>query len=151
MLWNNIKTLKPDKFQRYTGIKPQTFEKMVETVKQWELTNRNPKSRPHSFCIEDRLLIMLSYYREYITYFHLAQKYSIHETTAYRIVVKMENILIKSGIFSLPKSSSIPTDTNLEVVIIDASESPIEKPKSTKHQKKNYSGKKNDTPKSSNY
>jgi Helix-turn-helix of DDE superfamily endonuclease len=151
MYWNNLKLLTPDKFQRYTGIKLPTFERMVETVKTWELLNRNNRSKPHNFSIEDRILIMLCYYREYITFFHLALKYQIHESTAFRIVVKIENILIKSGAFSLPKSSSIPTDTTLEVVVIDASESPIERPKSTKHQKKNYSGKKNDTPKNSSY
>jgi Helix-turn-helix of DDE superfamily endonuclease len=151
MYWNNLKLLTPDKFQRYTGIKLPTFERMVETVKTWELLNRNNRSRPHNFSIEDRILMMLCYYREYITFFHLALKYQIHESTAFRIVVKIENILIKSGAFSLPKSSSIPTDTTLEVVVIDASESPIERPKSTKHQKKNYSGKKNDIPKNSSY
>jgi Helix-turn-helix of DDE superfamily endonuclease len=151
MYWNNLKSLTPDKFQRYTGVKIPTFERMVETVKNWELLNRNNRSRPHNFSIEDRILIMLCYYREYITYFHLALKYGIHETTAYRIVVKIENILIKSGAFSLPKSSSTPSDATLEVVVIDASESPIERPKSAKHQKKNYSGKKNDILKNSNY
>jgi Helix-turn-helix of DDE superfamily endonuclease len=151
MYWNNLKLLTPDKFQRYTGIKLPTFERMVETVKTWELLNRNNRSRPHNFSIEDRILMMLCYYREYITFFHLALKYQIHESTAFRIVVKIENILIKSGAFSLPKSSSVPSDTTLEVVVIDASESPIERPKSTKHQKKNYSGKKNDIPKNSSY
>jgi hypothetical protein len=151
MYWNNLKSLSPNKFQRYTGVKTPTFERMVQTVKNWELVNRNPRSRPPTFCIEDRILIMLCYYREYITYFHLGVKYDIHETTAYRIVVKIENILIKSGAFSLPKSSSVPSDTNLEIVVIDASESPIERPKSAKHQKKNYSGKKNNILKNSNY
>jgi hypothetical protein len=151
MYWNNLKSLAPDKFQRYTGVKLPTFERMVETVRTWELLNRNKRSRPHNFCIEDRILIMLCYYREYITFFHLALKYQIHESTAFRIVVKIENILIKSGAFSLPKSSSIPSDATLEVVVIDASESPIERPKSPKHQKKNYSGKKNDILKNSNY
>jgi Helix-turn-helix of DDE superfamily endonuclease len=151
MYWNNLKSLTPNKFQRYTGVKIPTFEKMVQTVKNWELLNRNPRSRPPNFSIEDRILIMLCYYREYITYFHLGVKYGVHETTAHRIVVKIENILIKSGVFSLPKSSSIPSDTNLEIVVIDASESPIERPKSAKHQKKNYSGKKNDILKNSNY
>jgi hypothetical protein len=151
MHWETLKNKSDSDFQRYTGIKPPTFEKMTETVQKYELANKNPKSRPHTFSIEDRILIMLCYYREYLTYFHLGIKYNIHESTAFRIVVHIENILIKSGAFSLPKSSSIPTDTQLEVVVIDASESPIERPKSAKHQKRNYSGKKNDTPKNSNF
>jgi hypothetical protein len=151
MHWETLKNKSDSDFQRYTGIKPPTFEKMVETVQKYELKNKNPKSRPHTFSVEDRVLIMLCYYREHITYFHLGVKYNIHESTAFRIVVYIENILIKSGAFSLPKSSSIPTDTKLEVVVIDASESPIERPKSAKHQKRNYSGKKNDIHKNSNF
>lgn len=151
MLWKKLKNKSTSDFQRYTGIKLPTFEKMITTVSEWESKNKNPRSRPHGFSIEDRILIMLCYYREYITYFHLALKYGIHESTAFRIVIHIENILIKSGTFSLPKSSSIPTDTTLEVVTIDASESPIERPKSAKHQKKNYSGKKNDILKNSNF
>lgn len=143
MFWNNLQNLSDKHFQRYTGVKLPTFQKMVEMVKIFESINKNKRSRRHRYSIEDRILIMLCYYREYPTYFHLGLKYDISESTAFRTVVYVENILVKSGAFSLPKKSSIATSTQLEVVVVDASESPIERPKSTKHQKLNYSGKKN--------
>ncbi len=114
---------------------------MVEIIREYELSHKNDRSRKPKYCVEDRILIMLCYYREYPTYFHLAQKYSIHESTAYRIVIEIENILIKSGSFNLPKRSSITNET--EAIVVDASESPIQRPKKAKHQKKNYSGKNN--------
>jgi hypothetical protein len=145
MFWSELQKFKPELFQRYTGIKLPTFLKMVEVVKDYENNHKNYRSKPFKYGIEDRVLIMLDYYREYPTFFHLGVKYKIHESTAYRIVTKLEDILIKSGAFNLPKKSSIPSNTQIEVVIIDASESPIERPKKSKHQKANYSGKKNDT------
>lgn len=150
MYWSKLQTLSESHFQRYTGIKLPTFQKMVEVVKKHELATKNHRSRPPKFMVEDRILIMLCYYREYPTYFHLAQKYGIHESTSFRIVIAMENILIKSGIFALPKKSSIASDTTLEVIVVDASESPIQRPKKSKYQKLSYSGKKNTILKNSN-
>ena len=124
---------------------------MVEMVKLFELENRNNRSRKHKYSIEDRILIMLCYYREYPTYFHLGLKYNISESTAFRTVIYIENILIKSGAFNLPKKSSIASDTEIETIVVYASESPIERPKSSKHQKLNYSGKKNGTLLNSNF
>ena len=48
--------------------------------------------------------------------------------------ILIENILIKSKAFSLPgkKILTNPT-TNFEIVVIDATESPIERPKKTRN------------------
>ena len=151
MFWINLQKLSPQQFQRYTGVKLPTFDKMVEMIKLFESKNRNNRSRKHKYSVEDRVLIMLCYYREYPTYFHLGLKYNVSESTACRTVIYIENLLIKSGAFNLPKKTSIVSDTEIEVIVIDASESPIERPKAAKHQKLNYSGKKNDIPKNFNY
>jgi len=151
MLWTKLQNYSKERFQRYTGIKLPTFNKMVELVKEWESNNKPSKSRPFILPVEDRILMMLCYYREYITYFHIGVKYSISESSVSRNVIHIENILIKSGAFNLTKKSTLKSDTKLEFIVVDASESPIERPKSSKNQKKNYSGKKNDTLKSSNY
>ena len=134
MFWSELQKLKPDKFQRYTGVKLPTYLKMIELVQEYENINRNHRSRKFKYNIEDRILIMLDYYREYPTFFHLGVKYGIHESTAYRIVTNIENILIKSKAFSLPgkKILTNPT-TNFEIVVIDATESPIERPKKTRN------------------
>ena len=73
---------------------------------------------------------MLMYYREYRTFFHISVTYGISEAQCWRIVRKLEDILIKSELFHLPgKKQLTNTDMDWEVVVIDVGESPIERPK----------------------
>lgn len=44
----------------------------------------------------------LQYWRKYRTYFHMGQSWGLHESTVYRIIREIENILIKSQEFKLP-------------------------------------------------
>jgi hypothetical protein len=44
----------------------------------------------------------LEYLREYRTYFHIAQSWGIYESTAYRIIRRVEDTLMRSGKFRLP-------------------------------------------------
>ena len=78
------------------------------------------------------LLLTLEYLREYRTYFHIAQGFDIHETSAIRISRWVEDVLVKEGTFSLPgKKALLESDVEYEVIQIDATESPIERPKKT--------------------
>ena len=78
----------------------------------------------------DMLLMTLEYIREYRTYFHISQSYSIRESNAYQTVKWVENTLIKHPNFALPgRKALLKSDMEFEVVLIDASESPIERPK----------------------
>jgi Helix-turn-helix of DDE superfamily endonuclease len=80
--------------------------------------------------IEDRLLLALEYLREYPTYFRLGQNYDVSESTAWYISRWVEDTLIKDNQFSLPsKKALLKSDVQFEVVLIDASESPVERPK----------------------
>jgi len=86
--------------------------------------------RPSKLSTEDQLLITLEYWREYRTYFHLGNSWGINESTAYRIVRKVENILIKSGLFNLPgKKALLESNSEIEVIVVDVSEQEIERPK----------------------
>ena len=74
----------------------------------------------------------LEYLREYRTYFHIASSYGISESTCYRNCIWIENVLIKSKEFRLSgKKALLKNDCRFEVVLIDATESPIERPKKT--------------------
>ena len=65
----------------------------------------------------------LEYLREYRTYFHIGQSWGLNESTAYRIITKIENILIKSPTFRLPgKKQLLKSTTDISVVIIDVTE-----------------------------
>ena len=45
--------------------------------------------------MEDRVLMTLEYMREYRTYFHIGASYGISESSAYRNIKWIEDILIK--------------------------------------------------------
>jgi hypothetical protein len=68
----------------------------------------------------------LDYWREYRTYFHLGTSWGIDEANAYRIIKKVENILIKSGLFNLSgKKVLLSPDCEIEVVVVDVAEQEI--------------------------
>lgn len=76
----------------------------------------------------------LEYLREYRTYFHIAQTWGVYESTAYRIIRTVEDTLIRSRKFSLPgKKKLLESDHAIEVVVVDVTESPIERPKKNKN------------------
>ena len=144
MTYKQIKNLRAKEFQRLCGVKPKLFQEMVDVLKQ-----NSPKSRQRGgqakLSLEDQLLITLEYWREYRTYFHIAQSWGVHESTVCRIVHRVEDKLIKSRKFSLPgKKALFSAETEWSVVIVDVGESPIERPKKTDkllqwEEKKTYS------------
>lgn len=55
------------------------------------------------------------------------------EATAYRIIRKIEDILSRSRAFTLPGKKQLKTTENqIEIVVIDVTETPIERPKKNK-------------------
>ena len=152
--YKKIKKLEATEFRRLTGVKPETFLEMVSILQQAESIRMSRGGKPHRLSIEDRLLMSLEYLREYRTYFHLGKSYDLSESACYRSCRWIEDTLIKSSKFSLPgKKALLKSDVEFEVVLIDAAESPIERPKkksSSKEankkrnnkQKHYYSGKK---------
>ena len=85
---------------------------------------------------ENQILMTLSYLREYPTFFHLGIKWGINESNSYRIVIRTEKILIKSGLFNLrgKKNRNRIQNEEIETVVVDVSEHEIEHPQ--KKQKK---------------
>lgn len=121
-------------FQRLTGVKRSTFEKMCFIIKSTKVQRRKHPNRGKTakLCIEDQLLLMLMYYREYRTFMHIATDYGISESQCWRIVTSTEKILIESKSFCLPgKKALTKTPVSWWVVLIDVGESPIERPKKT--------------------
>lgn len=84
--------------------------------------------------LEAQILLSLAYWREYRTLYHIGMDFIIHESSASRIVRKVEDVLIHSARFDLPRKllHGKPEDINWSAVIIDATETPIERPKKTK-------------------
>lgn len=132
MFWNQIKALPDKRFKRLTGVKREVFLQMVDAVKTHKEQKRKHATRgkPPKLCLEDKLLVMLMYYREYRTQEHIGMTYGISESRVCEIIQDMENILIKDKRFHLPgKKQLLELSPDIEVVLIDVAESPIERPK----------------------
>jgi len=120
-------------FRRLTGIKRKTFDKMVEIVSEAEKVKKAQGGRPNKLSVEDRILMTLEYLREYRTYLHIAASYGLSESNTFENIRWIENVLIKSKEFALPgKKALLKSDHEFEVVLIDATEVPIERPKKNK-------------------
>lgn len=126
--WETVQKYSEDKFLRLTGVRPFVFEEMVQIIRPIEIKKFNSGGRPPKLAVEDQLLLLLQYYREYTTLFSAASSYGISEPTAWRIVTKLEKNLINSGKFSLPGKSSCYASGH-EHLLIDVTESAIERPK----------------------
>ena len=127
MKYIDSKKLSETQFKRYSGISFSTFDLMVEKLKMHVPT----KGRPSKLSVEDQVLLCLSYWREYRTLFHVATSYGVSEPTASRIVRHVEDCLIKSNLFNLPKNLPEGEGIDWNVVIVDATEIPIQRPKKT--------------------
>lgn len=133
MKYEKIKEYDEKKFRRITGVKRATFEKMVEILKKSYAEKHKRRGRKPKLSIENQLLAALEYWREYRTYAHIAASYGIAESNIYRSIKWIENTLIKDGTFSLPgKKELLKSDTDYEVVLIDATETPVERPQKNK-------------------
>jgi hypothetical protein len=140
MEYSKARKLSANRFKRLTGVQKRTFKQMVELVKNEEKKKKKPGC-PCKLRIEDQVLMTLQYLREYRTQYHIGTDWGVSESTVCRITQKIENILIRSGVFSLPGKKELrQKEIEEKVVAMDVTESPIEKPK--ENQKNYYSGKK---------
>ena len=133
MKFEQIKSESQEGFRRLTGIKRTTFDVMTTILSEAEALLKAQGGKPNKLSIEDRLLMALEYLREYRTYFHISRSYGISESACYRNIRWVEDTLIKDGKFSLPgRKALLKSDVEYEVVLIDATETPIERPKKNK-------------------
>jgi hypothetical protein len=134
MKFEQIKGESADRFRRLTGVKRTPFDTMLTILNEAELLLKCQGGKPNKLCMEDRMLMALEYLREYRTYFHISRSYGISESACYRNIRWIENTLIKSGTFSLPGRKALAKcDVEYELVLIDATETPIERPKKNKN------------------
>lgn len=135
MRWQTVKNLSETQFKRLVGVKPGTFETMVSEAKRISKLEakkiagkkRGPKEKLNWY---DKVLMMLMYYREYRTFAHVGASYNISEAQCWRIVTTLECWLIKSKLFHVPGRKKLTqSDVEWDVVVVDVSEHPIERPK----------------------
>jgi len=133
MRYDKLQKYDDEEFRRLTGIKRQTFIKIVQILQVSEINKKSRGGKPNTLAMEDRLLMTLEYMREYRTYFHVAASYGVSESSCYRNIRWIENVLVKHPDFRLPgRKALLKSDVLYEVVLVDATETPIERPKKDK-------------------
>ena len=126
MRYETVTRLSAEDFKRSTGVQRGTFERLLAVIEK-ELRNFG---RPSKLSRANQLLMTLMYWREYRTEFHIGLTYGVSESTVCRTIKKVENALIKSEQFHLPGKKKLQaSDTEIEIVLVDATEQPIERPK----------------------
>ena len=82
MKYENIKNLKSTEFRQTTGVKPKTFSAMVEVLKTAYTEVHKKNGRKRKLSMEDMLLMMLEYYKEYRTFQCIGASYGLTKSTA---------------------------------------------------------------------
>jgi hypothetical protein len=131
MRYEQIVGCKPEKFQRLTGVKPAVFEQMLACCVPQD--GQGQRGRPCTLGAADRLLMTLMYWREYRTPAHIAVTYGVSEPTVCRTIRYVEARLMASGKFALPGKKVLQEPRlAFDVVIVDATEVPLQRPKKSK-------------------
>lgn len=133
--YDNIKNLKDEDFRRLTGVKKDTFNLMLKYL--YKDLEKKKKTGKHmiKLTIEDKLLLALEYLRENRTFYHIAASYNVNESTAIRTSHWIEDVLSKCQEFKLPSKRKLKkSDMEYEIFVVDATETPIERP-TTKNKK----------------
>ncbi len=141
MNYEDVKNLKPSDFKRLCGVTKETFAAMREVVCEHKRAAR--RGRKSNLSIENQLLLTLSFWREYRTLFHLGRDWGLHESNVSRLVRRIEDILIRSGRFSLPGKKRLLEADALKYTIVDVTEREIERPK--KNRGVSFRARKSDT------
>jgi hypothetical protein len=142
-LFAQIKSLPTRKFVRKVGMNlphflllcHQVAEYEAQEREKWPMKKRGISSKKLSR--EDKVLLTLYYLRHYQTFDHLGDLFGISESYACKVYHRYRDLLVKVRRLPSWKRLLVP---DLDAVLIDVTEQPIERP--TKQQRDFYSGKK---------
>jgi len=130
-------------FRRLTGVSLGTFEQMLKQLRApWDAEERG-KRKPGRPCdvggLEDHLLVMLIYYRCYVTQEFIGFFYQVDRSAICRAIKRIEKHV--RPIYAVPEIPKI-SRREAEALLIDCTEQPIYRPKDYATQQAHYSGKK---------
>jgi len=137
-----IANLSEDKYPELFGVRKTTFEKMLDILNNAYDEMRKRGGFKRKLSVLDMLVITLGYLHDYRTMANIAFDYGVHKQRVSEAVKWVEETLVKDGTFALPsKRELIKDDTEIAIVIVDATEQETERPKKNR---------KNPTPASKN-
>ena len=123
--------LSDEDFKQIIGVAKETFKKMLDVLRIAYKEKHKQRGRHSKLSLEDQLLLSLKYWRQYVTQKELAFEFEVGEATTHDIIVWVEDTLINDGAFSLPGKKALLEDNEIEITLVDVTESPIERPKKT--------------------
>lgn len=139
-----IEKLNDSQFKRHFGIEKKTYARMLTILQEGYTEQHKRGGRKNDISLENKLMITLSYYREYRTQFHIGLDFGISESAVCKAIKWVESILINHKDFALPSKKALWQDPQIDSVLIDATEIPCERPKKSKNTTTQV--KRNDTP-----
>ena len=105
---------------------------MAILQKEYEKLHKKGGSPP-KLSVEDKLMVTLKYLREYRTMEHIGYDYGVSKSTVCESIQWVENTLKKDSAFKLPGKKILKeAPTVSEYIVVDVTESPINRPKKTK-------------------
>jgi hypothetical protein len=140
----------PKAFRQLTGITPTAFDGLLaQLVPRYEQADARGKARPgrrrkpgggrkHSLILADRLLMLLIYYRTYVTHAFLGFLFGLDDSAVGRNINPLQPLL--AGIFRIPERRIELAEDEIRELFFDATERPTRRP--TRGQREFYSGKK---------
>lgn len=130
-------------FRRLTGVSVTTFDAMLGRLRgRWDRmqADKRKSGRPwETGGLEDHLLIMLIYYRCYVTQEFIGFFYNVDKSAICRAIKRVEKVGIP--VLGVKREPRV-TREEAEALIIDCTEQPIHRPRDNEVQKRYYSGKK---------
>ncbi len=131
---------KPRIFKKLTGVSLEEFHVLCEKTKPDYQKVFKSVGRPSVLrSIEDKLTILMVYYRTYVTHEFLGYFVGLDNSNICRLFKKMEPLLARK--IHIKKDRTL-TNEKIEEILLDVTEQPIQRPKKTSDRKKYYSGKK---------
>lgn len=140
----------PETFRRLTGITPDAFRTLLAQLERaWLDARRRRGERPgrkrkpgagrkHANALAERLLMLLIYYRTYVSHAFLALLFSLAPGNVSRNIAALEPLL--AGIFRIPERRVEVKEDEVKELFFDGTERPTRRP--VKRQRRYYSGKK---------
>lgn len=106
MAYSELQPLSDGEFKRLYGVSRTTFAEMVEVLRS-HLDRRGRRGGQAKLSVEDQLLVVLKYWREYCSQSHIGVSWGLHETTVGRMVRQVADRLIHCGKFRLPSQRQL--------------------------------------------
>lgn len=140
----------PDTFRQLTGISPAAFDHLLaQLTPRYLQADARRKDRPdrrrkpgagrkHALPLGDRLLMLLIYYRTYVSHAFLGFLFGIDDSAVGRNINPLQPLL--AGIFRIPERKVEIQPDEVKELFFDGTERPRNRPK--RRQRRYYSGKK---------